>query len=101
MEEKNVQTKLSNVVSSNCKLEEISQRSNEICEVQENLVNNLEEKTKYKVAYIYSRELVDICDKMHKILNRVSKQSTCTLSVYIQMYIVGLEISYTCTFCIC
>lgn len=74
MEEKNVQTKLSNVVPSNCKLEEISQRSNEICKVQENLVNNLEEKTKYKVAYIYSRELVDICDQMHKILNRVSKQ---------------------------
>jgi hypothetical protein len=74
MEEKNVQTKLTNVVPSNCKLEEISQRSNEICKVQENLVNNLEEKTKYKVAYIYSRELVDICDQMHKILNRVSKQ---------------------------
>lgn len=74
MEEKNVQTKLSNVMPSNCKLEEISQRSNEICKVQENLVNNLEEKTKYKVAYIYSRELVNICDQMHKILNRVSKQ---------------------------
>ena len=72
MEVKNVQTKLSNVVPSNCKLEEISQRSNEICKVQENLVNNFEEKTKYKVAYIYSRELVDICDQMHKILNRVS-----------------------------